>query len=161
MLKSDPKYGTYPWWPEDGDAWLHPDDVAAARAMIPSERVFRRDGNEGRYVVMHYGDVRLRVRRTLWLEVPWEGLDVGAWVEVMSKGSKNEFRTGRIREMLWHATSQTIRYQIEQAGQPIEILYSKEDLRPVAPTKPNAWSTAGTGDQRSEIRGQRSGSSGE
>jgi hypothetical protein len=142
MLKTDPKYGTYPWWPEDGDAWLHPEDVPLARAMIPSERVFRRDGNEGPYVVMHYGDVRLRVRRTLWLAVPGEGYDVGDWVEVMSKGSKNEFRTGRIREMLWHAKSQSIRYQIEQAGLPIEMLFAADDLRPVEPTRPNTWSTA-------------------
>jgi hypothetical protein len=90
---------------------------------------------------MRYGDVRLRVRRTLWLEVPGEGFHVGDWVEVMSKGSKNEFRTGRIREMLWHAKSQSLRYQIEQAGLPIEKLFQADDLRPVEPTKPNAWST--------------------
>jgi hypothetical protein len=86
--------------------------------------------------------VRLRVRRTLWLAVPGEGYDVGDWVEVMSKGSKNEFRTGRIREMLWHAKSQSIRYQIEQAGLPIEMLFAADDLRPVEPTRPNTWSTA-------------------
>lgn len=141
MLKTDPKYGIYPWWPEDGDAWVHPDDVPIARRVIPSERVFCRDGREGPYVVMRYGNLRLRVRRTLWLEVPGEGYRVGDWVEVMSKGSQNEFRTGRIREMLWHAKSQSIRYQIEQAGQPIETLYSADDLRPVEPTRPNTWST--------------------
>jgi hypothetical protein len=108
--------------------------------MIPSERIFRRDGEEGPYVLLHYGDVRLRARRTLWLEVPWEGYNVGDWVEVMSRGSKNEFRTGRIREMFWHATSGTIRYQIEQAGLPIESLYTRDDLRPVEPTQPNRWS---------------------
>ena len=141
MLKSDPKYGVYPWWPEDGDDWLHPEDVEAARRMIPSDRVFRRDGEDGPYIVMHYGDARLRVRRTLWLEVLWEGFNVGDWVEVMSRGSKNEFRTGRIREMLWHAASSSIRYQIEQAGRKLETLYAKDDLRPVEPTKPNWWST--------------------
>ena len=33
MLKTDPKYGVYPWWPEDGNDWLHPDDVATARTV--------------------------------------------------------------------------------------------------------------------------------
>lgn len=142
MLKTDPKYGIYPWWPEDGNAWLHPDDVHAARRMIPSERVFCRDGSEGEYIVLHYGDVRLRVRRTLWLEVPWEGYNVGDWVEVMARGSKNEFRTGRIREMLWNAHAGVIHYQIEQAGSKVETLYTADDLRPVEPTQPNRWSSA-------------------
>ena len=141
MLKTDPKHGIYPWWPEDGDDWLHPEDVVTARRMIPSDRVFRRDGSDGPYVLLHYGDVRLRVLRTLWIAVQWEGLDVGDWVEVMSRGSKNEFRTGRVREMLWHAKSGTIRYQISQAGTPIETLFTREDLRPVEPTRPNRWSS--------------------
>ena len=100
-LKTDPKYGYFPWWPEDGDDWIHPDDVATARGMIPSGRVFRRDGTEGDYLVMHYGDVTLRVRRTLWQEVEPEGLEIGDWVEVLTRGMRNEPRTGTIREMLW------------------------------------------------------------
>ena len=38
-LKTDPKYGHYPWWPEDGDQWVHPEDIELARSMIPSPRV--------------------------------------------------------------------------------------------------------------------------
>ena len=69
--------------------------------MIPSDRVFRRDGTEGEYLLMHYGDVTLRVRRTLWQEVSPEGFEIGDWVEVLSRGMRNEPRTGVIREMLW------------------------------------------------------------
>jgi len=139
-LKTDPRYGIYPWWPEDGDQWLHPDDVQTARAMIPSMRVFRRGGEEPPYVVQHYGDSILRVRRTLWQQVPWEGFDIGDWVEVKSRGQKNEFRTGRICEMLWDPHSSSIRYQIEQAQCHIETYYSADDLRPVTPTSPSIWS---------------------
>ena len=95
-LKTDPKHGYYPWWPEDGDDWVHPEDVAAARRMIPSTRIWRRDGAAGRqgeYVVMHYGETRLRVRRTLWREAPYEGLDLGDWVEVRPRGLTNEPHT--------------------------------------------------------------------
>jgi Family of unknown function (DUF6960) len=132
-LKIDPKYGYYPWWPQDGDDWLHPDDVAIARAMIPSNRVFRRDGVAGEYLLMHYGSITLRVRRTLWQEVPHEGFEIGDWVEVLSRGMRNEPRTGVIREMLWDEREQEIRYQILENGKPINNLYAREDLQPVEP----------------------------
>jgi hypothetical protein len=130
-LKIDPKYGYFPWWPEDGDEWLHPEDVAAARAMIPSSRVFRRDGQSGDYVLMHYGDVTLRVRPTLWQEVEPEGFELGDSVEVLSRGMLNEPRTGVIRVMLWDERSRAMRYQISEGGQPIEQLYARDDLRTV------------------------------
>ena len=100
-LKTDPKYGCFLRWPQDGNDWLHPDDVALARTMIPSGRVFRRDGSDGEYLADAYGDITLRVRRTLWQEVDPEGFDIGDWVEVLSRGMRNEPRTGVIREMLW------------------------------------------------------------
>lgn len=133
-LKTDPKYGYFPWWPEDGDTWVHPDDVERARSMIPSGRVFRRDGTDGDYLLMHYGDIRLRVRRTLWQEVPHEGFELGDWVEVLSRGMLNEPRTGVIREMLWDERERAIRYQILENDQPIEHLYAREDLQHVEPT---------------------------
>jgi hypothetical protein len=132
-LKTDPKYGFYPWWPEDGDDWLHPEDVDLARSLIPSPRVFRRDGQQDPFVVLHYGDLRLRVKRTLWQEVPPEGFEVGDWVEVLSRGQKNTPRTGVIREMHWEPRAHTLRYQIYEAGQPIAKTYSAEDLRHVEP----------------------------
>ena len=132
-LKTDPKYGCFPWWPEDGDDWVHPDDVAQARSMIPSDRVFRRDGEEGEYILMHYGDVTLRVRRTLWHEVVPEGFELGDWVEVLSRGMRNEPRTGVIREMLWDERARAIGYHISENDVPIEQRYSREDLRHVEP----------------------------
>jgi hypothetical protein len=137
-LKTDPKYGFYPWWPEDGDDWLHPEDVAAARELIPSPRVFRRDGQAGPFLVLHYGDVRLRVKHTLWQEVPGEGFEIGDWVEVLSRGQKNTPRTGTVREILWEPRSRAMRYQILENGQPIDKQYSNEDLRHVEPTQPDA-----------------------
>lgn len=135
-LKTDPKYGFYPWWPEDGDAWVHPEDVAVARATIPSPRVFRRDGGRGAFVTLHYGELQLRVKPTMWQEVAWEGYEVGDWVEVLSRGQKNTPRTGVIREMEWEPRSRSMRYYIEEAGQPIPNAYAAEDLRHVEPTLP-------------------------
>jgi hypothetical protein len=135
-LKTDPKYGFYPWWPEDGDDWVHPEDVATARHTIPSPRVFRRDGEHGPFVTLHYGRLQLRVKPTMWQEVPWEGYDVGSWVEVLSRGQKNTPRTGVIREMEWEPRSRSMRYYIEEAGHPIPNAYTAEDLRHVEPVLP-------------------------
>lgn len=135
-LKTDPKYGFYPWWPEDGDDWVHPEDVAVARGTIPSPRVFRRDGEHGPFVTLHYGQLQLRVKPTMWQEIPWEGYDVGDWVEVLSRGQKNTPRTGVIREMEWEPRSRSMRYYIDEAGFPVPNAYSAEDLRHIEPVLP-------------------------
>jgi hypothetical protein len=132
-LKTDPKYGYFPRWPQNGDDWVHPEDVAAARSMIPSGRIFRRDGTSGRYAVLHYGSAKLRVLPALWQEVMIEELEIGDWVEVVPRGMQNAPRNGMIREVLWDDLAQAIRYQISQNGQPIETLYAREDLQPIEP----------------------------
>ena len=132
-LKTDPKYGYFPRWPQDGDDWVHPEDVAIARSLIPSGRVFRRDGTWGRYAILHYGEAMLRVLPALWQEVLPEGLEIGDWVEVISRGMLNEPRTGTIREVLWDEDARAIRYQITESGQPLEQLYAREDLQRVEP----------------------------
>lgn len=137
-LKPPPKYGYYPRWPEDGDDWVHPEDVALARDTIPSARVFRREGGSGAFAVLRYGEVRLRVKPALWQEVAWEGFEVGDWVEVLSRGMQNTPRTGVICEMEWDARTVAMRYQIREVDQRIDSWYAAEDLRHVDPTPPLA-----------------------
>jgi hypothetical protein len=132
-LKTDPKYGCFLRWPQDGNDWLHPDDVALARAMIPSGRIFRRDGIHGEFHRLHYGNIMFRARPALWQEVPHEGFDIGDWVEVLSHGMRNEPRTGVIREMLWDEGERAVRYQILENDIPIADLYAREDLQRVEP----------------------------
>ena len=132
-LKTDPKYGCFPWWPEDGDAWVHPEDVAIARSMIPSDRVFRRESTSGTFLVLHYGEMQFRARPTLWLEVEPEGFEIGDWVEVLPRGMQNAPRTGTIREVLWDEGAKSLRYQITENGQPIPDRYTREDLKHVEP----------------------------
>jgi hypothetical protein len=130
-LKTDPKYGCFLRWPQDGNDWVHPDDVATARAMIPSGRVFRRDGTEGKFHCLQYGGVTLRVLPALWQEVAHEDFDIGDLVEVLSRGMRNEPRTGIIREMLWDYRDRAIRYQIAENDVPIADLYARGDLQHV------------------------------
>lgn len=132
-LKTDPKYGCFLRWPPNGSDWLHPDDVALARTLIPSGRVFHRDGTDGNFHLLHYGDITFRALPALWQEVAHEGYDIGAWVEVLSHGMRNEPRTGVIREMLWDERDRAIRYQISENDVPIADLYGREDLQHVEP----------------------------
>ena len=85
---------------------------------------------------MHYGEVTLRVRPTLWQEVEPEGFEIGDWVEVLSRGLANEPRTGTIAEIAWDDHAGAIRYQIVENGKRIETLYTRDDLKHVEPTPP-------------------------
>tara|TARA_Y100000814_G_C12313034_1_gene395677 strand:- start:34 stop:447 length:414 start_codon:yes stop_codon:yes gene_type:complete len=134
MMKEEPRYGYYPWWPQDGNDWLHPEDVELARKIIPSTRIFRREGQQGPFEVLHYGDQRLRVHHTLWQEVQTEGFEVGDWIEVLSRGHRNTPRTATIREIRWDPHSPALRYQVQENCQPIAKFYTSEDLRHVEPT---------------------------
>lgn len=135
QLNTDPKYGYYPWWPEDGNDWIHPEDVEQARSLIPSPRVFRRDGASGEFIVLHYGDQRLRVRRTLWRELQWEGFDIGDLVEVRPRGMQNEPRTGVIRDMLWDHHTGQMHYLLDGPDLPYDKPLTSSDLKHVDPTK--------------------------
>jgi len=130
----EPRFGYYPWWPEDGDEWLHPEDVELARDLIPSMRVFRRQGEQEPYVLLTYGDLKLRVKRTLWQEISSEGFEIGDWVEVLSRCGQNEPRTGTIREMVWDERARAPRYQLLDNGKPLPKSYAADDLRHVEPT---------------------------
>ena len=114
-LKQGPKYGFYPWWPEDGDSWVHPEDVGQARSLIPSYRIWCRECNEGDYLTLKYGELRLRVRRTLWREVSHEGFDIGDQVEILPHGMRNEPGTGQIVEMLWNNNEGGLIYRVDCA----------------------------------------------
>lgn len=136
-IKREPRHGYYPWWPEDGDGWVHPEDVAVARRMIPGPRIWRREGEQGDYVVIHYGPTSLRVKRTLWREVSFEGFDLGDFVEVRPRGLANEPHHGHVREMRWEEHEGIVRYQLELAdGTPLEREYEAHDLKPAEPPAP-------------------------
>lgn len=135
-LKTDPAYGYYPWWPENGNDWVHPEDVEVARQTIPSQRIWRRDGQRGDFVVLAYGELTLRVRRTLWRELRWEGFDIGNLVEVRTRGMQNDHRTGTITEMRWDEHKGRILYEVHEPEDTIENPrpYTADDIKHVEPT---------------------------
>ena len=122
------QYVVCPWWPEGGDAWVHPDDAAMARQMIPGWRVFRVAGKEGPYRVLRYGTRVLRVQPTMWVPVRGNGLEVGQWVQIRSRLGKNRPGVGRIGEMVWNRRDRTIDYMVYRQDMLGRRKYRAEDL---------------------------------
>ena len=84
--------------------------------------------------MLHYGDVQLRVMPALWVVVEGEGIEMGDWVEVLSRMQKNEYRIAKVCEMVWDERQNAIRYQVEKPVRyPIPTAYYRADLRPVKP----------------------------
>ncbi len=137
-LKLDPRYGHFPRWPEDGDHWVHPEDVSLARQLIPSPRIWRRDGQHGIFAILHYGTIRLRVLPRMWLQTPRPAHEIGHWVEVRPRGMQNDPHTGRVRHLLWDDHTRQIHYQLEVAQHPLETRYTAADLKPIEPPQPQA-----------------------
>jgi hypothetical protein len=135
-MRSDPSYVMYPWWPVDGDAWIHPVDVAAGRALIPGLRVFAHAGRQGDYHVLRYGDRVVRVLPALWMPLRGDGLLVGDLVEVRSRGGRNRPRIGRIREMVWNPHAGCIEYQLQRRGLRSSRRYTADDLQSANPIQP-------------------------
>ena len=122
--------------------------------MIPSPRVWRREGERGEYVVLHYGDTAIRVRRTLWREAPYEGYGIGDWVEVRPRGMTNEPHTGQVRDVHWDEHASVVRYWLTVAdGAPLERSFEAHDLKPVEPPAPVARQVPGVPRAKGPLEG--------
>ena len=128
-MKQNPRYGYFPRWPQDGDAWLHPEDTPRAREVLPSYCIWRRETTTSQYDRMTYGALSLRVLPTMWVEVSGEGIEVNDWVEVKSRLQQNTHRISRVREIQWNHYASAIRYQVECQGMLIANTFCRADLR--------------------------------
>lgn len=124
-----PDYGAYLRWPGSGHHWIHHDDVARVRGLIPSTRVFRREAFDGTFYRLRYGDQVIRLRPSLWLPVPYEGFDVGQPIETVGVGMVRDLFVARIVEMRFDRRQQQIRYHLQRGGQVLPETYAAEHLR--------------------------------
>ena len=129
-LRLPERFGVYLWWPQDGTDWIHADDVQLAERLIPSNRIFQRRFLNEEYSVLLYGEWKLRVRPTMWLEVPTDGYLVGDQVEVRSRMGKRRPRIATIREIRWNRPMQVIEYYLDQCGREIPQIFRVDDIQP-------------------------------
>lgn len=124
-----PDYGAYLKWPESGEAWIHPEDVAIVAEVIPSDRVFVRESFDGMYYLLRYGDsIAFRARPALWLPIQGEGLDVGDQVEISGLGMLHEPGIVRITEMRFLERTRRIQYTVISADCRLHGNFFREDL---------------------------------
>jgi len=126
-----PDWGIYVRWPTNGDAWIHSDDVAVAKRLIPSPRVWRREAWDGEFYHLRYGQIELRLRPSMWLPVPAIDLEVGQQVELLSRQFRNDPGIFRISDMFYSTARQTVDYFLHGESLRLAKPFSREDLRPL------------------------------
>jgi hypothetical protein len=120
-LRVLPQHG-FCLWPEDGEDWIHPNDLEVAKTLIPSKRIFRKQDctdpvlEKLGYCEYAYGDVSFRGLPTLWHQVDTDGFELGDTVEVKSSYGKFRPIIGQLVGMYWNRHVRRIEYEIEKNG---------------------------------------------
>ena len=125
-----PDYGCFVRWPEDGQSFIHPDDVPLATRVIPSGRVLCRFRFDGTYYHYRYGQrIQFRLRPAMWLKVDHEGLDIGDEVETRGPQMQREQFIARVWGMYWVPRKGRILYRLRTPdGNPVTKLFVLDDL---------------------------------
>ncbi|SRR6056297_53195 len=130
MLKQQyPQYGIFAHWPQDGQGFVHPDDVAVVRRCIPSERVMRRDSFDGTYYHYRYGSLRFRLRPCLWLKIHSDGIDIGDRVETIGLGMERELFVAEVCGMHFARRKGCIVYRLRRGDKAVPNLYTADQMR--------------------------------
>ncbi|TWU16045.1 hypothetical protein [Allorhodopirellula heiligendammensis] len=128
-MNTFPQYGLMPRWPENGEGFIHPEDISIVSRLIPSERVLRRESFDGQYYHYHYGEFRFRLLPCMWLPIAGEGLDIGDDVEAIGVGMERDLFVGVITGMYYVRRKGRILYRLRRGAQMQKRLYLHEHLR--------------------------------
>lgn len=124
-----PDYGYFPRWPQDGQGWIHPDDVPLVTRLVPSERVFKRVSFDETYYHYRYGRHRFRLRPAMWLKVKYEGFDLGDAVETTGLSLERELFVADVVGMYFVKRKGRLAYRLRRAGQLVPGLFLAEQMR--------------------------------
>ncbi len=126
-----PDWGVYLNWPAEGQSWIHPADVSLALRLIPSHRVFHRTRWDRTFYQLHYGELTIRVRPTLWVRVESLDLQVGQQVELLAQNGENDPGIFTVRDILFCPRKQEIEFSMSQRGMTLHKRFSRANLRPL------------------------------
>lgn len=124
-----PDYGCFARWPENGQSFIHPDDVSVVTRLIPSPRVLKRLSFDGVYYHYSYGSLRFRLRPAMWRSVESEGIDLGDQVETKGLGLEREQFVATVWGMYYVQRKGCILYRLRRGDQVVPKLYPGEQLR--------------------------------
>jgi hypothetical protein len=126
-----PDWGVYLTWPTEGQSWIHPADLSLALRLIPSHRVFHRTRWDRTFYQLHYGELSIRVRPTLWVRVEAVDLQVGQQVELLARNGANDPGIFTIRDILFCPRKQETEFSLSQRGMTLPKRFARQDLRPL------------------------------
>ena len=135
-LKRPPKHGVCLWWSDRQPSWIHPDDVELADAMVPGDRVFRRDECENfadrelGFSQFEYGDMKFRALPGIWLELKTAGYELGDFVQVKSQYGKRESIVATISEIKWNRLHQRVEYVLNAGKRTSSRPYTADEFQP-------------------------------
>ncbi|OYP32391.1 DUF6960 family protein [Rhodopirellula sp. MGV] len=124
-----PDYGCFLRWPENGQSFIHPDDVAIVTHLIPSPRVFKRVQFDGTYYHYRYGSTGFRLRPAMWNKVQDEGIEIGDQVETVGTGFDREHFVATVWGMYFVARKGCILYRLKRADRVVPTLFASTHLR--------------------------------
>jgi len=124
-----PDYGCFLRWPENGQGFIHPDDVSLVTQLVPSSRVMKRLSFDGVYYHYGYGRLRFRLRPAMWSTVRGEGIDIGDQVETIGLGMQRDRFVARVWGMYYVSRKRCILYRLRRAEQMVPNLYPRDQLR--------------------------------
>ncbi len=132
------EYGLYNWWQRairpdeemDGklDKLIYEEDLKLAEKLVYQGRVFIKEGRQDKYIVICYGDYKLRVCPSNWVAVDGDGFTIADNVRVISNGGRNTPREAQICDMSWHYDQEKIIYTLIHNGKRLKKRYFIEDL---------------------------------
>ncbi len=126
-----PDWGVYLTWPTEGQSWIHAADLGLALSVLPSRRVFHRTRWDRTFYQLHYGELSIRVRPTMWVRVESVDLQVGQQVELLSRDRTNDPGIFKIRDILFCPRKGVVEFALSQRGMTLPRMYSRDDLRPL------------------------------
>ncbi|MCC6507966.1 MAG: hypothetical protein IT423_02590 [Pirellulaceae bacterium] len=124
-----PDYGAYLRWPVAGTDWIHPDDIALAESLIPSARVFRRLQYDGQYYHVQYGTVMLRVRPTMWTQMPVCDVQVGDRVEIISRFGQQDPGIAIVADVLANRSADNYEFRLQRGEMSLPQLFVREQFQ--------------------------------
>ena len=124
-----PDYGCFLRWPENGHGFIHPEDMATVRRLMPSPRVLKRTQFDGTYYHYRYGPLGFRLRPAMWLQVSHEGFDIDDRVETVGVGLERERFVATIWGMYYIQRKGCILYRLRRGDQLVPNLYPADQMR--------------------------------
>lgn len=124
-----PDYGCFLRWPENGQGFIHPDDVPIVTRLIPSPRVLKRFAFDDVYYHYAYGQLRFRLRPAMWHSVRIEGIEIGDQVETTGLGLERDRFVATVWGMYYVQRKGCILYRLRRGEQVVPRLYAADQMR--------------------------------